>query len=804
MGMSMDEILYEIDFTDINDAFDAGGINVAELKWYLDEISTQGIDALVGPDGSYSWDQFKKDTGIDKSQFIGMSSDYGLIEEYEDSLPHGETASNNYSSSTQDQFGKKGGSGGGGGNPGVSNSSLFPSYNTPVVAPWEESGSDFFDSSIQTFDDPGITLDPSMGFVSADDLVEIFPDLLKRENNETQEPKLNLNEIATIMSDLWRYESNGDLVQGQIFDVEKSNYADDMDDAREEGAVDAYQLKTGLSQDQLQSMAQAMGIMSHRGGETIRLPGGPIPMKFPLEKTLSNGQTVEITESKGRDFYEDNWGDTAFEETDEFTVALKATNPNIPQPNNDAKKYSTPDTDIIMVPLADNNGNISLVAMQKAKDTQSSAAKQLAAEINAQSTAAALSEVRGKNISELNTVFQGLNQQLSPKQNPKDQTLVPQQFHTKPLQQAMPGMQSSFNPSTNVTRTTQTKRPFVNTHVERKEAKAQLTSIDSLMNVTLAPQDGTGVTLEYPSGIQNQAAPYLEFTPMFGGTKATGFMTEDYKKVLKQNIQNIANDAVSDNLLESVSTILSSANPFSSAGSAIMDTAKGAGKYVGRAFNKVMQENLGGLGTRSAGDLGATIVLYVPEGFEMANEAQWASEDGSVIRNWMANVNTPGSKFPTSDAFSSVMKSFGDTFQEGAGKDLLAARGLAKKNNRSVMFNGIGFREFSINFNFVPKSANEYNDVRKIITNFRKLMLPKKHGSGSTQWVLPGYYKIDLRNTALVFNSYWVLTNCRVGYGSEGRFNVAGEQGTPTQMSLHLSFIETRQQHMGDVDPSGV
>jgi len=218
---------------------------------------------------------------------------------------------------------------------------------------------------------------------------------------------------------------------------------------------------------------------------------------------------------------------------------------------------------------------------------------------------------------------------------------------------------------------------------------------------------------------------------------------------------------------------------------------------IGKGLNKIIQEALGGLGTRSADQLGATIALYVPEGFEMANEAQWASEDGSVIRNWMANVNTPGSNFATSDATSSVVKVFGDTFQEGAGKDLLAARGLAKKNNRSVMFNGIGFREFSINFNFVPKSKTEYLVVRKIITNFRKLMLPKKHDSGVSQWVLPGYYKIDLRNTALTFNSYWVLTNCRVGYGSEGRFNVAGQTKTPTQMSLSLSFIETSQQ---DVD----
>ncbi len=112
-----------------------------------------------------------------------------------------------------------------------------------------------------------------------------------------------------------------------------------------------------------------------------------------------------------------------------------------------------------------------------------------------------------------------------------------------------------------------------------------------------------------------------------------------------------------------------------------------------------------------------------------------------------------------------------------------------------LMFSGIGRRNFSYEFTFVPKSRQEADRIEEIIKSFKIHMHADFVGAEGSmrEMEIPDFFNIKYmykgnENTHLNRISTCVLTKIDVNYGAD-RF-VAYEDGVPQTTKLNLSFTE--------------
>jgi hypothetical protein len=112
-----------------------------------------------------------------------------------------------------------------------------------------------------------------------------------------------------------------------------------------------------------------------------------------------------------------------------------------------------------------------------------------------------------------------------------------------------------------------------------------------------------------------------------------------------------------------------------------------------------------------------------------------------------------------------------------------------------LMFSGIGRRNFSYEFTFVPKSRQEADRIEEIIKSFKIHMHADFVGAEGSmrEMEIPDFFNIKYmykgnENTHLNRISTCVLTKMDVNYGAD-RF-VAYEDGVPQTTKLNLSFTE--------------
>jgi hypothetical protein len=303
--------------------------------------------------------------------------------------------------------------------------------------------------------------------------------------------------------------------------------------------------------------------------------------------------------------------------------------------------------------------------------------------------------------------------------------------------------------------------------------------LTAAMAVPIEPQKGTMTSIEYPENIYGSGKPCIVFYPGWGGygggegdvTKAAADMKKSIGNFLDTNLAAAAK-ALTATYGDTI-------------GGAIID----GGELMAEGATAALALTNTPAATRSK--LGAVVALYMPEGIEFSHSADWASEDGGVIRQGMRG----GADL--SDAKDRAKQGISELMQTGVGKDWMARKGKAKKNLRSVMFNGVGFRKFSMAWTFVPKSTREANSVAVIISSFKEVMHPETDSVSSTYWVLPGFYDIETQGVTDVgkFMSS-VLTDIKVTYGTDGRMNVLPD-GSPSAITLSLSFTELKQRSAG-------
>jgi hypothetical protein len=162
---------------------------------------------------------------------------------------------------------------------------------------------------------------------------------------------------------------------------------------------------------------------------------------------------------------------------------------------------------------------------------------------------------------------------------------------------------------------------------------------------------------------------------------------------------------------------------------------------------------------------------------------------------------------------ASATKAAADTFAPGASTVAQIKSGAILGSKMELMFTDVGRRDFSFEFNFLPKSRQEAETVDEIVFTFKKHMMPSMVSSltvfGHTQELGMGralkipdtfdihYFYQNTENPYLNRISTCYLTGLDVGYGGDKYVTYeptphkkSGTGPPPQKTNIKLSFSE--------------
>ena len=134
-----------------------------------------------------------------------------------------------------------------------------------------------------------------------------------------------------------------------------------------------------------------------------------------------------------------------------------------------------------------------------------------------------------------------------------------------------------------------------------------------------------------------------------------------------------------------------------------------------------------------------------------------------------------------------------DAVAPGATALLALEKGAIRTPKMELMFEGIGRREFSFEFTFIPKDVEEARTIEKIVKQFKFHMASNYTDTTFREMEIPSFFNIRYmyrsdENTHLNKISTCALEGMDVSYGGD-RF-VAYEDGRPQTTKISLKFKE--------------
>lgn len=123
-----------------------------------------------------------------------------------------------------------------------------------------------------------------------------------------------------------------------------------------------------------------------------------------------------------------------------------------------------------------------------------------------------------------------------------------------------------------------------------------------------------------------------------------------------------------------------------------------------------------------------------------------------------------------------------------------AATGLAPNPKKEVMFNGVDFRSFVMNYQFFPKNKAEAAIIENIILEFKYHSHPEFKDAKKFIYLYPSefdisFYHADSENNHLPKISTCVLVGMAVDYTPNGSWATTAD-GAPIQINLAMQFKE--------------
>lgn len=233
--------------------------------------------------------------------------------------------------------------------------------------------------------------------------------------------------------------------------------------------------------------------------------------------------------------------------------------------------------------------------------------------------------------------------------------------------------------------------------------------------------------------------------------------------------------------------------------------------YEGKVPGYTKIKSRGAASARATG----TVKLYIPENVKNSTKSNYEGTNGgtllSAVTNAGGNVDDPASL----SGVKKYLKQLGIDGLTAAGN---AAFGPIGDNaavtsqavgvsgaaaNRHVLFQGVDYRQFTYQYNMMPKTAGESQQLTNIIKYFRTQMSPELTAGGNF-FTPPNFfgikYYIDGRESSHLNKiKPCVLTDCEVEYGGNGSFGMFRETGAPAVVNLTLTFQEVQLITKSDV-----
>lgn len=204
---------------------------------------------------------------------------------------------------------------------------------------------------------------------------------------------------------------------------------------------------------------------------------------------------------------------------------------------------------------------------------------------------------------------------------------------------------------------------------------------------------------------------------------------------------------------------------------------------------------------RATKRLASAIQLPMPNNIATPYAVDWGGEDTAGLD---ALMRVPGMLLPGGNRASSPA---GDKIQDAAAAAALtaagavgargvsAAAGLAVNPKKEMMFTGVDFRNFTMDYMFYPKNMAEARYVKNIIDLLKFHMYPEYKSSERFTYVYPSEFDITFfigdgkENPWINRIATSVLTSMNVNYTPQGVW-ATHEDGSPVMIQVTLAFKE--------------
>ena len=218
-----------------------------------------------------------------------------------------------------------------------------------------------------------------------------------------------------------------------------------------------------------------------------------------------------------------------------------------------------------------------------------------------------------------------------------------------------------------------------------------------------------------------------------------------------------------------------------------------------------------------------SIALYMPPNVQVDYQVKYADQEigalamaGSAIIDKIKSdasteailrtaIDTPEGR----EGLTTFLNKTLDTVASGAQTLAQLERGSVITPRMEMMFEGVGRRQFSYTFAFIPKSEQEALVVEDIVKHFKFYAMPAYSNPNTRREMdIPGTFDIEYmykgnRNNFLNRISTCFLTQVQVQYGAD-RYTAYEEipgRGTPPQKSqITLNFTELETLSQGHID----
>lgn len=221
-----------------------------------------------------------------------------------------------------------------------------------------------------------------------------------------------------------------------------------------------------------------------------------------------------------------------------------------------------------------------------------------------------------------------------------------------------------------------------------------------------------------------------------------------------------------------------------------------------------------------------SVILYMPEDISTGYRASWSGKSfsnigrdalatagsgdfGEGLQNALTTAETAIEQFIPNTGARAIEKTIQKITGESISNNEIfgATRGVVLNPNVELLFSGIDLRNFQLQYKLVPRNAPEAEEIRKIINQFRKAMLPTFGGGGDLTFQTPGMTQdnfIRVPNVCRVsfmkggqLNQYvpqykmCAITEVDINYTPDGTYATYGD-GNMVAIGLTLAFQETK------------